>query len=60
MGVEIMTDEKSFAHKVRGQAIGDSAQARRAPERRRWTDVMMHSLPALVVPQSRMRGEEDE
>jgi len=46
-----MTDKKSFADKVRGQATGDSPQARRAPNRRRWTDVMMRSLPALVVPQ---------
>ncbi len=51
MGVEIMTDTKSFADKIRDQATGDSPQARRAPERRRWTDVMMHSLPTLVVPQ---------
>lgn len=51
IGVEIMTDMKSFADKIRDQATGDSPQARRAPERRRWTDVMMHSLPALVVPQ---------
>ena len=50
IGVEIMTDMKSFADEVRGQATGDSPQARRAPERRRWTDVMMRSLPALVVP----------
>jgi hypothetical protein len=50
MGVEIMANMKSFADKVRDQATGDSAQARRAPERRRWTDVMKHSLPALVVP----------
>jgi hypothetical protein len=46
-----MTDKNSFADKVRDQATGDSAQARRAPERLRWTDVMMRSLPALVVPQ---------
>jgi hypothetical protein len=50
MGVEIMTDKRSFADKVRGQATGDSANAHRVPERRRWTVVMMRSLPALVVP----------
>jgi hypothetical protein len=46
-----MTDTKSFADKVRGQATGDSPQAHRVPERRRWTDVMMRSLPAFVVAQ---------
>ena len=51
MGVEIMTDMKSFADKVRDHATDDSAQTRPAPERRRWTDVMMRSLPALVVTQ---------
>ena len=51
IGVEVMTDTKSFADKVRGQATGDSPQVHRVPERRRWTDTMMHSLPALVVLQ---------
>ena len=51
LGVEIMTEMKSFADKIRDQATGDSPQARRAPNRRRWTDVIMHSLPALVVVQ---------
>ena len=46
-----MTDTKSFADKVRSQATGDSPQVHRVPERRRWTDMIMHSLPALVVPQ---------
>jgi hypothetical protein len=45
-----MTDKMSFADKVRGQATSDSPQARCAPNRR-WTDVLMHSLPALGVPQ---------
>ena len=65
-----MTDTKSFADKVRGQATGDSPQVHRVPERRRWTDTMMHSLPALSclrsrsrgrsLPESRMQGEDDE
>jgi hypothetical protein len=51
IGVEIMTDKRSFADKDRGQATGDSAHAHRVPERRRWTVVMKHFWPALVVPQ---------
>jgi hypothetical protein len=46
-----MTDKKSVADRVRGQATGDSAQTRRPHNHRRRTDVMMRSLPALVVPQ---------
>jgi hypothetical protein len=46
-----MTDKTSLTDLTRDYATGDSPQAHRAPERRRWTDVMMHSLPALVVPQ---------
>jgi hypothetical protein len=45
-----MTDKTSLTDLTRDYATGDSPQARRAPNRRRWTD-MMHSLPALVVPQ---------
>jgi len=46
-----MTDKKSFADRTRDHATdGDSPHANQAPERRRWTDVMKHSWPALVVP----------
>ena len=51
IGVEVMTDKTSLTDLTRDYATGDSPQARRAPNRRRWTDVMMRSLPALVVPQ---------
>ena len=50
-----MANMKSFADKVRDQVTGDSAQARRALERCRWTDVMMRSLLALVVPRMLIR-----
>ena len=46
-----MIDKTSLTDLTRDYATGDSAQARRAPNRRRWTDVMMRSLPALVVLQ---------
>jgi hypothetical protein len=48
MGVETMTDKKSFADKVRGQATGDSPHTHRVLERRRWTDVMMHRWPTAL------------
>jgi hypothetical protein len=51
IGVEVMTDKTGLTDLTRDYATGDSPQARRAPNRRRWTDVMMRSLPALVVPQ---------
>ena len=46
-----MTDKTGLTDLTRDYATGDSPQARRARNRRRWTDVMMRSLPALVVPQ---------
>jgi hypothetical protein len=46
-----MTDKKGFADRTRDHATdGDSPHANQAPERRRWTDVMKHFWPALVVP----------
>jgi hypothetical protein len=45
-----MTEREIFADKIRGHATGDSPQAHRAPNRRRWTEVMKHFWPALVVP----------
>ena len=51
IGVEVMTDTKSFADKVRGQATDDSPQVHRVPERRRWIGVVKHFWPALVVAQ---------
>jgi hypothetical protein len=51
MGVEVMTDKTSLTDLTRDYATDDTPQARRAPNRRRWTDVMMRSMPALVVLQ---------
>lgn len=47
-----MTDEKNSADGVRDHATDedDSPHAHQAPDRRRWTDVMKHFWPALVVP----------
>jgi hypothetical protein len=44
-----MTEKESFADKVRDHATDDSPHAHQTPERR-WTDVMKHFWPALVVP----------
>jgi hypothetical protein len=46
-----MTDKTGLTDLTRDYATGDSPHAHRVPERRRWTDVMMRSLPALIVPQ---------
>ncbi|HZB07677.1 MAG TPA: hypothetical protein VE525_01040 [Rubrobacter sp.] len=45
-----MTDKNSFADKVRDHTTDDSPRAHRAPNRRRWTDVMKHNWLASVVP----------
>jgi hypothetical protein len=46
-----MTDKKSFADRARGQATDDdSTHTHQAPKHRRWTDVIKHLWPALVVP----------
>jgi hypothetical protein len=46
-----MAEKGSFADKVRDHATDDNwPHAHQAPERRRWTDVMKHFRPALVVP----------
>jgi hypothetical protein len=46
-----MTEKESFADKVRDHATDDySPHAHQAPERRRWTEVMKHFWPGLVVP----------
>ena len=45
-----MTHTMSFADKIRGHATDDdSPHTHRAPNRR-WTDVMLHCLPALIAP----------
>jgi hypothetical protein len=49
-----MTDKTILTDLTRDYATGDSPQAHRVPERRRWTDVMMRSLPAFVVAQMPM------
>jgi hypothetical protein len=51
IGAKIMTDKTGLTDLTREYATHDSPQAHRVPERRRWTGVMMRSLPALVVPQ---------
>ena len=43
-----MTDKESFADKVRDHATDDSPHAHQAPDRRRWTDVLMHRWPTAV------------
>jgi hypothetical protein len=49
-GAKIMTENESFADRIRDHATDDdSSRAHQAPERRRSTDVLMHRWPALVV-----------
>jgi hypothetical protein len=44
-----MTEKESFADKVRDHATDDdSPRAHQAPERRRWTDVLMHRWPTAL------------
>jgi hypothetical protein len=51
IGVEAMTDTKSFADKVRGHATEDDSPHTHQAPNGRWTDVMKHCLPALIAPQ---------
>jgi len=51
IGAKIMTDKTGLKHLSRDYATGHWPQAHQAPERRRWTNVMVRSLPALVVPE---------
>ena len=45
----IMTGKKSFADKVRDHAIDDdSPRAHQAPDRNRWTDMLMHRWPTAL------------
>jgi hypothetical protein len=46
-----MTDKTGLTDLTRDYATSDGPHAHRVPERLRWSDVMMHYLPALVVPQ---------
>jgi hypothetical protein len=48
IGAKIMTDKTGLTDLTREYATGDSPQARRAPNRRRWTDVMMHRWPTAL------------
>ena len=44
-----MTDKDSFVDRVRDHATDDdSPQAHQTPERRRWTDVLMHRWPTAL------------
>ncbi len=44
-----MTDKDSFVDRVRDHATDDdSPRAHQAPERRRWTDVLMHRWPTAL------------
>ena len=44
-----MIDKESFADKVRDHATDDdSPHAHQAPDRRRWTDVLMHRWPTAL------------
>jgi hypothetical protein len=48
-GAKIMTDKESFVDRVRDHATDDdSPRAHQAPERRRWTDVVMHRWPTAL------------
>jgi hypothetical protein len=48
-GAKIMTDKDSFVDRVRDHATDDdSPRAHQAPERRRWTDVLMHRWPTAL------------
>jgi hypothetical protein len=48
IGAKIMTEKGSFADKVRNHATDDSPLAHQAPDRRRWTDVLMHRWPTAL------------
>ena len=44
-----MTEKESFADKVRDHATDDdSPHAHQAPDRRRWTDILMHRWPTAL------------
>ena len=44
-----MTEKESFADKVRDHATDeDSPYAHQAPDRRRWTDILMHRWPTAL------------
>ncbi len=43
-----MTDKKSFADRARDHATDDSPHTHQAPDRRRWTDVLMHRWPTAL------------
>ena len=43
-----MTEKESFADKVRDHATDDSPHAHQAPDRSRWTDVLMQRWPTAL------------
>ncbi len=43
-----MTEKESFADKVRDHATDDSPHAHQAPDRSRWTAVLMHRWPTAL------------
>jgi hypothetical protein len=49
IGAKIMTEKESFTDKVRDHATDDdSPHAHQAPDRRRWTDILMHRWPTAL------------
>jgi hypothetical protein len=48
IGAKIMTEKESFAAKVRDHATDDSPHAHQPPDRRRWTEVLMHRWPTAL------------
>jgi hypothetical protein len=48
IGAKIMIEKESFADKVRDHATDDSPHAHQAPERRRWTDVLIHRWSTVL------------
>ena len=48
IGAKIITEKESFADKVRDHATDDSPHAHQAPDRSRWTEVLMHRWPTAL------------
>jgi hypothetical protein len=48
IGAKIIADKTGLTDLTCDQATGDSPRAHRVPQRRRWTDVMMHRWPTAL------------
>jgi hypothetical protein len=48
IGAKIMTDKTGLTDLTRDYATVDSPQAHQAPNRRRWTDVILHRWPTAL------------